>query len=159
LQSMFSSDDSGRLQWQAGMDIEATEGYLRETQFGPTIGSDFLVATIPPGKHYDFKVSAKLLSPYAQLKFQAYARNQLTLGLRYESLEYDYDNRMLNGRVRDDGTPCGSGGCRFNRPGDRSDQYDNVSAQLGWIHDIDDMQQVFVNLARAFRAPDTNEVY
>jgi len=159
LQTMYSSSGDGLLQWQAGIDMETSEGYLRETQSRPATGSPVVVATIPIGKHYDYQVSAELLSPYAQINYQANDQNQLTLGLRYEYLRYDYDNRMLDGRVKDDGTACTFGGCRFNRPADRSDKYDNVSAQLGWIHDFDDAQQVYVNLARAFRAPDTNEVY
>jgi outer membrane receptor protein involved in Fe transport len=156
---MFAGNQDGTLRWQAGLDMESTQGYLRETQFVPAVGSALVVATIPVGKHYDFTVDATLLSPYAQLKYQIGDSDQLTVGLRYENLEYDYDNRMINGRTRDDGSVCGFGGCRFNRPADRTDTYDNVSAQLGWIHDLDESQQVYVNGARAFRAPDTNEVY
>ncbi|MGA0806891.1 MAG: TonB-dependent receptor, partial [Pseudohongiellaceae bacterium] len=159
LQTMFAGNQDGTLRWQAGLDMESTQGYLRETQFVPAVGSALVVATIPVGKHYDFTVDATLLSPYAQLKYQIGDSDQLTVGLRYENLEYDYDNRMINGRTRDDGSVCGFGGCRFNRPADRTDTYDNVSAQLGWIHDLDESQQVYVNGARAFRAPDTNEVY
>jgi outer membrane receptor protein involved in Fe transport len=159
LQSMISGNDNGMLRWQAGLDMENTRGYLRETQSLPAAGSALVVATIPVGKHYDFAVDATLLSPYAQLKFQLDDQNQLSAGLRYEELDYDYDNRMINGRTKDNGTACGFGGCRFNRPADREDSYENASAQLGWIHDFDETQQVFVNLARAFRAPDTNEVY
>ena len=159
LQSMFSSNQDAALRWQVGLDMESTKGYLKETQAVPAVGTALVVGTIPIGKHYDFNVDATLLSPYAQLKYRLDDKNQFSLGLRYESLEYDYDNRMINGRTRDDGTACGFGGCRFNRPADRIDSYDNVSAQLGWIHDIDDAQQLYVNLARAFRAPDTNEVY
>jgi iron complex outermembrane receptor protein len=159
LQTMFASNQEGQLRWQVGLDMETTKGYVKETQFAPATGTAAVVATIPVGKHYDFKVDADLVSPYAQLKYKLDDNDQFLLGLRYEYLEYDYDNRMLDGRTRDDGTPCAMGGCRFNRPADRSDSYENVSAQLGWIHDIDDAQQVFVNLAHAFRAPDTNEVY
>lgn len=159
LQSMYASRDDRALRWQVGLDMETTEGYLRETQSGAAEGTALVVATIPPGKHYDYTVDAELLSPYVQLKYDATDKNQFTLGLRYENLQYDYDNRMLDGRVKDDGTACGFGGCRFNRPADRSDTYDNVSAQLGWIHDFDASQQMFVNLARAFRAPDTGEIY
>lgn len=159
VQSMYSSSGTGPLQWQAGIDMERTAGYLRETQFVPAVGTALVVATIPVGKHYDYQVDAELLSPYAQLKYQVNDANQLSLGVRYESLRYEYDNRMLDGRVKDDGTACAMGGCRFNRPSDRDDTFDNVSAQLGWIHDFDDRQQVYVNLARAFRAPDTSEIY
>lgn len=159
LQSMYASTRNSALEWQVGLDMETTEGYLKETQFVPAIGTVAVVNTVPVGKHYDYTVSADLLSPYAQLKYQANDNHQLSLGLRYETVEYDYDNRMRTGRTRDNGVPCTNGGCRFNRPADRSDEYDNVSAQLGWIYDIDASQQVYVNLAKAFRAPDTNEVY
>ncbi|MFM7984949.1 MAG: TonB-dependent receptor domain-containing protein, partial [Candidatus Fonsibacter sp.] len=30
---------------------------------------------------------------------------------------------------------------------------------LGWIHDLPDGTQIYANAARAFRAPDTNEIY
>lgn len=159
LQTMYSGDTGGALHWQVGLDMETTEAYLRETQFQPAEGSAFLVATIPVGKHYDYQVSAELLSPFAQLKYQLDERNQLSFGMRFETLEYDYDNRMSSGRLRDDGTACGFGGCRFNRPADRTDDFDNVSAQLGWIYDVDAARQVYVNLARAFRAPDSSEMY
>lgn len=158
-QSMYASARNSPLSWQTGFDMETTEGYLKETQFVPAVGTAAVVNTVPVGKHYDYTVSAKLLSPYVQLKYQANDDNQLTFGLRYETVEYDYDNRMLTGRTKDNGVPCTNGGCRFNRPADRSDDYNNVSAQLGWIYDLNEAAQVYVNLAKAFRAPDTNEVY
>jgi iron complex outermembrane recepter protein len=159
LQSMFSSDLGERINWQAGLDMETTEGFLRETQSVPATGTPAVVATIPLGKHYDYEVDAVLISPFVQTKFQVAPQHQLSLGVRYESLEYDYDNKMLNGRLKDDGTACGFGGCRFNRPADRSDDYENASIQLGWIYDFTDNQQVYLNIAQAFRAPDTGEVY
>jgi outer membrane receptor protein involved in Fe transport len=159
LQSMFSSTFGERVTWQAGLDTETTEGFLKETQSMPATGSPTLVETIPVGKHYDYEVDAVLVSPFVQTRFQVNPQHQLSLGVRYESLEYDYDNRMIDGRVKEDGTPCGLGGCRFNRPADRSDDYENASMQLGWIYDFADNQQVYVNYAQAFRAPDTAEVY
>lgn len=153
------SGDVARLRWQAGVDLETTEGYLRETQSAPAVGTPVIVATIPVGKHYDFTVDAELISPYAQLKFDLTQVDQINVGFRYEMLGYDYDNLMLTGRTKDNGVPCTNGGCRFNRPADRSDDYDNHSLQLGWIHDLPDGTQIYANAARAFRAPDTNEIY
>lgn len=148
-----------QLSWQTGVDMESTDGFLRETQSAPAVGSAVIVATIPVGKHYDYQVDARLLSPYAQLKYAMTDADQLNLGIRYEMLDYDYDNLMLDGRTRDNGVPCTNGGCRFNRPADRSDDYDNSSFQLGWIHDLSSGTQVYANAARAFRSPDTNEIY
>ncbi len=158
LMSMFSGS-ADRLSWQTGVDMETTEGFLRETQSSPAVGTAVVVATIPVGKHYDYEVEAQLVSPYGQVKFDLTEADKLSLGGRYEMLEYDYDNLMLTGRTRDNGVACTNGGCRFNRPADRSDDYDNSSVQLGWIHDFDAGTQVYINAARAFRAPDTNEIY
>lgn len=159
LQTMYSQA-SGPLQWMAGIDYEYSDGYLRETQFQPADPDNaFLNATLPIGRHYDYEVVAQMISPYAQLRWELGARDQLNLGLRYEWREYDYDNAMSAGRLREDGTPCPMGGCRYSRPADRSDDFDNVSAQIGWIHDFDDSQQLYVNVARAFRVPETSEMY
>jgi iron complex outermembrane recepter protein len=160
LQTMFSSSGSGDLQWLAGIDIEFTDGYLRQTQASATVHSSaFLRATLPAGQHYDFDVDAELFSAYGQLTYSASEQNSFTLGLRTEHLGYDYNNKMIDGRTKDDGVACGFGGCRYSRPSDRSDSFNNVSAQLGWIHDFDDQQQVFANLSHAFRAPQANEMY
>ena len=150
---------SGRVSWQTGVDMEITDGFLRETQSVAATGTAAVVGTIPIGKHYDYQVDADLISPYAQLKFEMTAVDQISLGIRHEMLGYDYNNLMINGRTRDNGDACGFGGCRFNRPADRSDDYDNTSAQLGWIHDFDSGTQAYANAARAFRSPDTNEIY
>ncbi|MDR0780217.1 MAG: TonB-dependent receptor, partial [Pseudomonadales bacterium] len=159
VQAMAASRGLGALSWTAGVDAETTAGYLREIQDAPATGSALLQATIPLGKHYDFSVDSNILSPYALAKYQVSDADLVNLGLRYEYRNYDYHNHMLNGRTQEDGTPCGFGGCRFNRPADRSDAYRNASAQLGWIHDFDSRHQIYLNAAQAFRAPETNEVY
>jgi outer membrane receptor protein involved in Fe transport len=68
---------------------------------------------------------------------------------------------MIDGNTRDDGTPCptGSGACRYSRPADRSDSFDNWAAQLGTIHELDQATSAYVNIARAFRAPQATELY
>ena len=151
VQSMYTFDASDTVSWTVGFDLESTDGFLKQTQsggFGP----------FPSGKQYDFQVDASMWSPYAVAKIQTTERDQLSIGLRYESLDYDYDNRMIDGNTAEDGTPCG-GGCRYSRPSDRSDDFDNFTAQFGWIHDIDMSSQFFTNLSFAFRAPQATELY
>lgn len=158
LMSMWSGNYQ-KFSWQLGLDMENTSGYLRETQSAAATGSAAVVATVPIGKHYDFEVDAELRSPYAQLKYALTENDKLSVGVRYEHLVYDYDNLMLAGRTKDNGVACTNGGCRFNRPADRSDTFNNTSAQLGWIHDINANNQIYANVSNAFRAPDTNEIY
>ncbi|MBN4053473.1 TonB-dependent receptor [Haliea sp. AH-315-K21] len=158
LQTMYSSMLTRDLEWIAGVDFELTDGYLRQTQAGG-------FGSFPAGRQYDYDVDAQLISPYVQFKFQPSANNQFSLGLRYELLDYDYDNKMIDGNTAEDGSSCTpsafnpSGTCRYSRPADRSDDFSNSSIQLGWIHDFDSSQQVFVNVAHAFRAPQATELY
>jgi len=115
-----------------GFDAEQTRGFLKQTQTGETRGSPFLVGTIPSGKHYDYDVTATVAAAFAQYDWPVSEDLLVTLGLRAERVDYDYDNRMISGRTKDDGTACGFGGCRYNRPESRSDAFNNLSPKLGF---------------------------
>ena len=154
LQSAWYQDN-----WLVGADLEGTRGSLREYQPGATVGSAFLVATIPAGDHYDYAVDASTQALFGRYRWELGAVTQATLGARWERVHYDYDNRMLSGRSRDDGTACGFGGCRFSRPADREDNFSNLSPQLGLTHEFAGARQLYFNLARGFRAPQTTELY
>ena len=78
---------------------------------------------------------------------------------RFQYTGYDYGNNMIEGRTRDDGTPCSFGGCRFNRPADRKDSFRNWSPKLGFVYSVNDNNQVYGSLARGFRAPQATELY
>ncbi len=145
--------------WTFGIDGESTRGYLRETQPGPTIGSAFLVATIPPGKHYDYDVDATTLAAFVRYQQGLTDTLDLTLGLRAERVNYDYDNRMLDGRVKEDGTSCGFGGCRFSRPMDREDTFSNLSPRIGLTWALGSTTQAYLFASQGFRAPQVTELY
>ncbi|MDC3357462.1 TonB-dependent receptor, partial [Pseudomonadales bacterium] len=82
----------------------------------------------------------------------------VTLGLRAERVDYDYDNRMISGRTKDDGTACGFGGCRYNRPESRSDAFNNLSPKLGFNYAFG-QHRLFGQLSKGFRAPQATELY
>jgi outer membrane receptor protein involved in Fe transport len=86
-------------------------------------------------------------------------RLALSAGLRVEHVKYDYDNRMLDGNTRDDGTPCGFGGCLYTRPGDRSDTFSNIAPKLGGRLKLGKAMVAYANAARGFRAPQMTELY
>lgn len=143
----------------AGVDIEWSDVYLKETQAAPATGSPFLVETRPPGKHYDYAVTGYALAPYLQAEFDASERLSLSAGLRGEWVHYDYDNRMIDGNSRDDGTPCGFGGCLYTRPADRSDRFTNLAPKLGARLALNSDTTVYASIARGFRAPQMTELY
>ena len=156
LQTLWTSNTGN---WRAGLEVEYTEGYLEESQPNPTSGSPFLVGTIPQGKHYDYDIEALLAGFFVQYQQDVTDDLVLIWGLRYQSTRYDYDNRMIDGRTRDDGTACGFGGCRFNRPADREDTFNDWSPRLGFLYMLSDDHQMYGSISRGFRAPQATELY
>ena len=145
--------------WVMGVDAEYTRGFLRQAQDGITEGTAFLQETVPPGRHYDFEVDAFMLAAFAQYDHDLSDRLSVVAGLRAELIDYDYDNRLLDGRTRGDGTECGFGGCRYSRPADSSDSFTNLSPKLGLLYTLDGSHQIFANVATGYRAPQANELY
>jgi len=125
LQTAFYTNLNSNFDVITGIDAETTDAFLRQTQDAPTQGSAFLMATIPTGVHYDYEVDAKTFAAFIYADWQASENLTLLSGLRYENIEYDYNNLGLDGRTREDGTECAFGGCRYSRPADRSDSFDN----------------------------------
>lgn len=142
-----------------GADFEWSDVFLKETQFGPTEGSAFLIETRPMGKHYDFDVSSRGFAPFVQADFKVGPRLSLSAGLRAEYIDYEYRNRMLSGNTRDDGSVCGFGGCLYTRPNDRSDDFTNLAPKLGMSVALSESAMLYVNLSRGFRAPQMTELY
>ncbi len=142
----------------SGLDFELSKGYLKQTQASGT--GDFFDSFLPIGKQYDLDVGVLLVSPFSQLKYSIDEANLVSFGVRLESLHYEYENNMISGNTIEDGTLCSSSnGCRYSRPESRSDQFKNVSSQLGWIHNFNGNAQSFINMSSAFRAPQATELY
>lgn len=138
----------------AGLDAEVARGKLKETQ-DQDLGPD---SNRPSGKHYDYTAWTSMVAPYAQLEIPVASRWKVQAGLRLEYLRYNYDNNMIDGNTRADGTPC-VGGCLFFRPGDRTDDFLEAAPNLGLLFRIDDVSSAWITLTRGFRAPQATELY
>ena len=155
MMSLFNPNDSLTL----GLDVEFTDAFLRQSQDQPTAGTAFLQETVPVGRHYDYDVDATVVAAYGQYQVEITDRLELIAGVRFEWLQYRYDNKLLDGRSREDGSECGFGGCRYSRPADSTDSFNNWSPKLGLIFDYTPEHQFFVNLSHGFRAPQATELY
>jgi iron complex outermembrane receptor protein len=155
--SLTSQSDSRTLIF--GVDLDWASAYLRQTQSGPTEGNPRQRETFPEGKHYDYEVDALSLAAYVQVEWDLSERWSAGGGLRLEYSRYDYDNRMLDGSTRDDGTPCGFGGCIYSRPSDRSDHFTDLAPNLSLSYSLNDSTRLFTTLARGFRVPQMIELY
>ena len=156
LQLRWQSAEQGGRSWLLGVDGELTEGELQQYQLGEA--PSFLQSQIPTGKHYDYRVDSWQLSPFARFNWQLSDALAVSAGLRLEQLDYRYDNRMSDGRTNELGQPCAAG-CRYSRPSDRSDRFDNSSTELALNYQISADQRLFARYSRAFRAPQATELY
>jgi len=144
LLSAYTTDlETGSL--TLGIDSEWTQGELSEMQNKDRVFSS------ESGLHYDYEVDATVIAPFAHYVVSAGKNTDITLGLRAEYTEYDYDNQTDDGNF---GTRN-----RFFRPSDRNDDYTDISPKLGIVHRASSDTTLFANLSRGSRAPQTTDLY
>lgn len=157
--ALLRFDGGDRHRWSVGAVAELFRASLSERQDQPTQGSAFLVATRPAGTHYDFDADGLTLAAYGDVGFELAPDVELVGSARIEHNRYDYDNHHLLGNTRDDGTPCGFGGCLYTRPADRDDAYTNVAGRLGVQWSRGPGAVVYAVAGLGFRPPQTTELY
>ena len=146
--------------YRLGLDTEWTQGYLQQIQYQPTDSpSAFLRGVLPAGQHYDYDVNALSAALHHQLDWQLTPYTKLVSALRFDFIKYSYQSHLLAGNSRDDGSTCGFGGCRYTRPANRDDSFDDISYSVGVHHSVNDYWSGFIKLDRSFRAPHTSELY
>ena len=141
-----------------GVDVEFTDAYLKQTQ-----AEDFN-SLMPAGDQYDYDVTALMLAGFISAEYQSTERLNFSLGARYETLKYDYDNQMISGNTDDQGELCvnpftGEFGCRYSRPEDRKDDFENLSVNFGAVYHLSDAFITTGRLTQGFRAPQATELY
>jgi outer membrane receptor protein involved in Fe transport len=144
-----------------GVDLEMADGFLRETQAHPaTNGAPGANAIRPAGKHYDYTVDSAVAAAYAQIERSIGQRWKFSAGGRIDYVTYDYNNAMLSGNTREDGTACAAaGGCLYTRPASRRDHFATPTAKLGLTYALAEHHTLYASVAQGYRAPDTSELY
>jgi len=171
VQTSYYMDLEGGHQVIVGTDLEYTDGHLKETQerdsyayFGGKLRQQ--------GVHYDYDVEAVSISPFIHAEWQLSDKLRATTGLRFDYVNYDYNNNVADGTGLADGsasqcdnfqhsvTPAiVSGPCLFQRPADREDTFNDWSPKLGLVYRLADNHSVYTNLSRGHRAPQTTDLY
>ena len=143
-----------------GLHIDFAKAELTETQANKlTTSSAFNNATRPQGKHYDYEVDSITYAFFGGIENLSIGNNLIFFAdARAEFIEYDYTNRMISGNTREDGSRCGFGGCYYNRPADRTDDFNELSARAGISTTLDSINY-FAQISLGFRPPQINEAY
>ncbi len=155
--SLQRAERTLRAHW--GLQTEWWRGFLSQEQDGPTQGSAFLVATRPPGQHYDYDVNGLTLSLYQDLDWRPHPNWSLFNALRLQRIGYDYDNHLPDGNLRDDGRACGFGGCLYTRPADRDDSFVVLAGRLGTRYQPLPGVWIYGLVGIGFRPPQATELY
>lgn len=158
--------DSG-MKITLGADAELASGFLEEDQ----ADGNQLSPERPDGLHYDYEVDSVMAAGFANAVIPLGERWEIQAGLRGEYLRYNYDNQMLDGNSKEDGTTCDDSdtgapieknppdGCLYSRPADRSDDFFNLSPNLGALYRFSEETVGFINAVSGFRAPQATELY
>jgi iron complex outermembrane receptor protein len=133
----------------SGIDFDYTDGWLKEHQAEPFSPNQ------PAGVHYDYQVDAISTAAWSQLDWDLASNWNLNAGARFEYTDYDYNNRT------DDGPACEptASNCRFYRPADSEDDFNNWSFNVGLLYDFHPSHATFVRFSQGFRAPQATEMY
>ena len=123
-----------------------------------TTSSAFNNAVRPQGFHYDFEVVTNLLAFYFGQESLMENDFKFFSNIRLEILEYDYDNLMSDGRLKDDGTACGFGGCFYSRPSDTKVSFEDYSYRIG-IEKKLDKGSFYLQFSKGHRPPQINELF
>jgi len=142
VQSTYYRNFEGGHEALVGVDVEVTDGFLKEIQSLPSFGS------FPQGVHYDYEVVSTVVAPYIQLEYQVSTWLRASAGLRYEYTKYDYENLTDSNTVG-----------RFQRPSDREDDFSNFLPKFGLVADVNENTVGYVNYSRGARAPQTSDLY
>ena len=142
-----------------GTDLEYTDGSLQQTQ--ERASYSFFGKNRQQGVHYDYDVEATSIAPYIHAEWQLAEKWRATTGLRFEHVEYDYDNKIAAGTGEADGSPCFAAPdeCLYLRPADREDTFNDWSPKLGLVYLLNENHSIFANYAAGHRAPQTTDLY
>jgi iron complex outermembrane receptor protein len=142
-----------------GTDLEYTDGSLKETQ--QRASYSFFGKNRQQGVHYDYDVEAITIAPYIHAEWTLTEKLSATTGLRFEHVQYDYDNNVADGTGEADGSACfaAPAECLYLRPADRDDTFNDWSPKLGFVYAFNDNHSGFINFARGHRAPQTTDLY
>ena len=142
-----------------GINFEMAAIQLEEFQANTlTTSSAFNNAVRPQGLHYDFEVDTNLIAMFLSHEFITDDDFKIFSNFRSERLNYDYDNLMLDGRTRADGTECGFGGCYYSRPADADISFSDNSFRFGFSKKVLS-NEFFFQLSKGFRPPQINELF
>jgi outer membrane receptor protein involved in Fe transport len=132
-----------------GADLDYSPGSRIEDEIVPTQTPAGVFDSYTVGqRQYDYDVTFRGVSPYAQVDYAPAPRLHLSAGVRFDAFGYKYDNNL---GVVDTGA--------HRRPPSTSVSYGHVSPKLGVTYDVSPSLNVFAAYRHGFRAPSEDQLF
>ncbi|MBI5892944.1 MAG: TonB-dependent receptor [Deltaproteobacteria bacterium] len=94
--------------------------------------------------NYDFDATFTGISPYVHIETSPFEKLRLTLGARYDDMEYDYDNNMT---------------ANANRPADTKKLFSHTSPKIGLTYAFTKDISAFLTYNNGFRVPSSGNLF
>lgn len=131
-----------------GADIDYSPGSRDEQELGTTrVGNIYTDYTVV-GTIYDYDVTYTGVSPYLHGELSPTEALRLTLGLRYDNLQYDYTNNL--------GTLTTG---NHRRPESTTVSFSRLSPKLGATYTFNKSFNGFASYSQGFRAPSESQLF
>lgn len=146
----YRVDLSARTRVIGGVDVDYSPGFRAEDSITTTRAGEVFGGWARAGRLYDYDVTFRGVSPYLQAQLSPVERVNVTAGVRYDWLGFDYDNHL---------TADQSAAQRHKRPEDTSVSYARLSPKLGMTWEASRALGVFGSYSTGFRAPSEGQLF
>ena len=152
----------------AGVDLDWSPGARDEDSLRLTSstnalgGRDYQIErNVAPVKIYQYDVVYRGISPYVHVEVSPIDKLRLVAGLRYDDMQYDYDNRFLGGMAGASQGVAGSfpGNGWYGHVASSKVAYHHWGPKLGATYRLSPSVSAFLSYANSFRTPSEGQVF
>jgi len=132
----------------AGVDVDVSPGGRTESRIDPVRDAGRVVDYATGARVYDYDVTFRGVSPYLQVEASPLPGMNLSAGLRYDRLGYDYRTHLA---------PTQEG--MHRRPNDTEVTFEHLSPKLGATWSPSSAFGAFASYRRGFRVPSEGQLF
>lgn len=136
-----------------GVDIDHSPGSRYEQQVNATRVGNIYTSYTTGKTLYDYNVTYQGVSPYVHGELSPVERLRITGGLRYDSMSFQYDNKLADDAIGTTATRY------YGHVGDQARDFSHLSPKLGATFAFTPNVSGFAAYNHAFRAPSEGQLF
>ncbi|MDH5593136.1 MAG: TonB-dependent receptor, partial [Gammaproteobacteria bacterium] len=141
-----------------GMDIDYSPGSRLEKSIDATKVGNIYTSYVLKETIYDYDVSFTGVSPYVHVETSLSEKLRLTGGLRYDHIEYDYDNNLSDANIVLNPTSM-TFPATYKHPSDTKVDFSHLSPKLGATYIFNKNLNGFASYRHSFRVPSEGQLF